>query len=97
MSSDKKIEKITKINNLFSAFITRVTEDSVEINKKSEFLKGYEQCIKDLLSDIGSENESDFAMIIRAKIEASIKEEIYKEILDGAITIHNGIKKALEE
>jgi len=37
------------------------------------------------------------AMIIRAKIEASIKEEIYKEILDGAITIHNGIKKALEE
>ena len=97
MDQDRRIEKIEKINELFSAFIQKAEEEKVAASSNSEFLRGYQQCFVDILEDIGSEDQSELVMIIRAKIESSIKEQVYTDLLDGASAIHNGISKALRE
>ena len=97
MSQDRKIEKIEKINELFSAFIKKAEGEKAAVSNNSEFLRGYQQCLVDVLEDIDSENQSELVMIIRAKIENAIKKEVYADLLDGMSAIHNGIKKALAE
>lgn len=97
MSQDRRIEKIEKINELFSAFIQKAEEERSAVSNNSEFLRGYQQCFIDILEDIESEDQSELVMIIRAKVENSIREQVYKTLLDGASAIHNGISKALKE
>ena len=96
MSDSEKLEKVKKINDLLSVFVEKIEQEQSVIGDSSEFLKGYQQCVTDLLSDLDNGNESTLSMLITAKIEHRTKAEIYKEILSSLGAINKGLDRVIE-
>ena len=72
-------------------FVGKIEQEQGVISGSSQFLKGYQQCVIDLLSDIDDKNESTLSMLITAKIEHKTKAAIYKEILSNLSAINKGL------
>ena len=96
MSDSEKLDKAKKINDLLSVFVGKIEQEQGVISGSSQFLKGYQQCVIDLLSDIDDKNESTLSMLITAKIEHKTKSEIYKEMLSNLTAINKGLDRVLE-
>lgn len=91
-----KLEKVKKINDLLSSFVDKIDQENSKTNASSEFLKGYQQCLVDLLSDIDAKNESTLSMLITAKIEHKTKSLIYQDLLSSLNAISKGLDRVLE-
>lgn len=96
MNDSEKLDKVKKINDLLSIFVEKIEQEQGVIGGSSEFLKGYQQCVTDLLSDLDNGSESTLSMLITAKIEHKTKAEIYKEILSNLSAINKGLDRVLE-
>ena len=96
MNDSEKLDKVKKINDLLSIFVEKIDQEQDVIGGSSEFLKGYQQCVTDLLSDLDNGSESTLSMLITAKIEHKTKAEIYKEILSNLSAINKGLDRVLE-
>ena len=97
MSMDEKIDKALKINSLFGAFCEKLESESAKVDSGTEFLKGYRQCLLDILSGIEKDEESEIMMIIKTKVQNDTKKKIYSEILTAVCALQNGFKQALGE
>jgi hypothetical protein len=94
---DERLQKAIKINSLFEVFVSKVEQEVTATDSNAEFLKGYRQCLTDILSGLDSEEDTEMMMLIRSKVETDTKKEIYKEVLSGISAIQSGFKKALGE
>ena len=97
MSDLEKLDKAKKINDLLSSFVEKIEQENSNTNTSSQFLKGYQQCLVDLLSDIDAKNESTLSMLITAKIEHKTKAAIYEDLLSSLNAINKGFNRVLEE
>ena len=97
VSDLEKLDKAKKINDLLSSFVEKIEQENSNTNTSSQFLKGYQQCLVDLLSDIDAKNESTLSMLITAKIEHKTKAAIYEDLLSSLNAINKGFNRVLEE
>ncbi len=95
--NELKMQKLLKINGLFDSFIENIKKTKNESTKGDEFLKGYSQCVLDLLKDVDSDSESDLMILLRAKMEIKIKNKVYSELLDGLSALHGSFDKTIGE
>ena len=97
MSMEDKVEKAIKINSLFKAFVDKVNDEISHSDSGAEFLKGYRQCLMDILSGLDAGDDTEMMMLIRSKIESDTKKEVYKEVLHGISALQKGFGSALGE
>ena len=97
MSSDNKIDKLKKVTVLFDQFVDHLDTVKENMDSQSKFSEGYIACLKDIISSLDGDEDSELIGAIKSKIDMNSRKEVLGELAEGLEGLRKAYKNILEE